>query len=271
MPKPTKQNPGFDFMSACNRTFGLFGASYEEKDHPYAWTFETGAGALYCHPIDDGAFCRFAHPDRAKAIIGAGSLNPYSGKWNWHYDEPGLEELLDLQRHLIRVVRVPQCVDNMVMAYQEALSGLGSPKTDTVLTYQYRDATNNIVNSEVRFSGQPDTWDVENRLRALLMLLERSSDNMSFIPGQLGLPDLQESFGECEGHGDSEIDQPWHCITGLRPIRKDALSEQIPLMTYDEFSKNLVQLTTGSGWDETYRAPSHPLMTRRLRERQAAA
>jgi hypothetical protein len=267
----TKNNTAFEFMSACDRTFSLFGAAYEEKDHPYAWTFDTGAGALYCHAIEDGAFCRFAHPDRAKAIIGAGSLNPYSGKWNWHYNKPGLDELLDLQRHLIRVVRVPQCVDNMVMAYQEALSGLGSPKTDTVLAYQYRDATNNTISSEVRLCGQPDTWDVGNRLRALLMLLERSSGNISFIPGQLGLPDLQETFGECKGHWDSELDQPWHSFTGLRPIRKDALSEQVPLMSYDQFTKNLVQLTTGPGWDETYLPPSHPRMTRRLSERQAAA
>ncbi len=271
MPKTTTHNAFFDFMGACDRTFKLFGGAYEEKDYPYAWTFETAAGPLYCHPIEDGAFCRFAHPERAKAIIGAGSLNPHSGKWNWHYNTPGLDELMDLQRHLAKVVKAPQLVDHMVKSYQEALGAIGSPDTDTILVYQYHDEATNTITGEVRLSGHPDTWDAGMQVRASLMLLDQTNGDVRFIPGQLGLPDLRTPPDECQTHVDPEVGHRWYSLLGMRPVRTDDPTGRPAPMSYDQFAKNVVKLTTGQGWDETYLEMSYAPTSRRRSERQAAA
>lgn len=51
----------------------------------YDYTVATAAGNLYVTAYEDWIACRFEEPERAKAISDT-RLNPYSGKWNHHYD-----------------------------------------------------------------------------------------------------------------------------------------------------------------------------------------
>ena len=54
--------------------------------HTHEYAVATVAGNLYVTIYDDWIACRFEEPERAKAISDT-RLNPYSGKWNHHYDD----------------------------------------------------------------------------------------------------------------------------------------------------------------------------------------
>lgn len=54
----------------------------------YALRIETTLGLLHVSPHDDWIATRFDDVDRAKSVLGSGRdgrLNPYSGKWNFHF------------------------------------------------------------------------------------------------------------------------------------------------------------------------------------------
>ena len=71
---------------------------------------ETKCGPLYLHVADAGSHGlgfvagRFLYPDRGVAMLGAESVNKYSGKWNHHYwHGPVDEAIADFERALQRV------------------------------------------------------------------------------------------------------------------------------------------------------------------------
>jgi len=62
-------------------------------EHPWmGWTVQTSVGPLVIRPVDNFVAMRFEDPARAVALLGdrriglADEVNPYSGKWNIHYD-----------------------------------------------------------------------------------------------------------------------------------------------------------------------------------------
>ena len=58
----------------------------------YDWEIETIAGAMRVTPYDTWVACRFDDVDAAKQRVRFGTLNPWSGKWNWHFDRPGAND-----------------------------------------------------------------------------------------------------------------------------------------------------------------------------------
>lgn len=48
---------------------------------------ETKGGMLLITPYGDWIACRFDDLKKAKAFVRSGTLNLYSGKWNWHGDD----------------------------------------------------------------------------------------------------------------------------------------------------------------------------------------
>ncbi len=75
----------FDFPAAVAAALRELGAS---EGGPYGWQVATRAGLLDGRPYEDWIACRFADVARARAIAPCGSLNPFSGKWNWHFVSP---------------------------------------------------------------------------------------------------------------------------------------------------------------------------------------
>jgi hypothetical protein len=71
------------FKAEITRRLAALGATRNQGGYEYA--VATVAGNLYVTAYDDWIACRFKEPERAKAI-GDTRLNPYSGKWNHHYD-----------------------------------------------------------------------------------------------------------------------------------------------------------------------------------------
>jgi len=61
-----------------------------EIDGQYAWMLSTPIGELAISVWDAAIMCRFADVEKATAFTGqftSQSCNPYSGKWNWHFDD----------------------------------------------------------------------------------------------------------------------------------------------------------------------------------------
>ena len=67
----------------------------------YPWTIETKYGVLGIYVAQHTIFCRFADPERAKGHVRS---NPYSGKWNFHFDvltDENANHFLDCLRQLL--------------------------------------------------------------------------------------------------------------------------------------------------------------------------
>ena len=75
------------FKAEIGRRLTALGAT-QNRDcgHAYEYAVATVAGNLYVTVYDDWIACRFEEPERAKAAASDARLNPYSGKWNHHYD-----------------------------------------------------------------------------------------------------------------------------------------------------------------------------------------
>ena len=73
------------FKAEIGRRLEALGA-IGSRDCGYDYAVATVAGNLYVTVYDDWIACRFEEPERAKAISDT-RLNPYSGKWNHHYDD----------------------------------------------------------------------------------------------------------------------------------------------------------------------------------------
>lgn len=247
--------PGNNFKAKCNAMLKLLGAT---PGGLYEVTLPTVAGALYCVAHDDWLACKFDNVKLAKRLIEHGDLNIFSGKWNWTYPEPGPETALDLYWNLAQVVDMSE--DDLGQGYLQALAALPQDvKLNTRLTYMYQDADNFKTSRSVVFS---DGVRSLSSLSALLLALDRSEGEPSFIPGAVDLDDLQDSFNGCESRWDPERDHPWHEITSLVPVVADEVKETDE-RSIIEFSDQLTRLVILSGWDENYKPAFYPEMKRR--------
>jgi len=77
----------------------------------YALCLRTLAGDLEISVLDGWVAARFAEPELAKALLmlrgelGSCRLNPYSGKWNFHFGpEDRVEDAVDLVEAELRAV-----------------------------------------------------------------------------------------------------------------------------------------------------------------------
>ena len=62
----------------------------DESDGSYEWKLDTPIGELSVSLWDNAIMCRFADVEQGTAFtrqFSAQSSNPYSGKWNWHFED----------------------------------------------------------------------------------------------------------------------------------------------------------------------------------------
>ena len=75
------------FKAEIGRRLEAVGATRNRDcDYAHEYAVATVAGNLHVTVYDDWIACRFEEPERAKAAMSDTRLNPYSGKWNHHYD-----------------------------------------------------------------------------------------------------------------------------------------------------------------------------------------
>lgn len=114
------------------------------------------------------------------------------------------------------------------------------------LTYQYRSGSNYKQAHSVVLAGEVST-------QTLGLLIARAEDQIDshhenipdFIPGQVGLPDLQEMLGEW----DDNEDHPYHEVLGLENTEA-AADPQYPS------AEEVMSLIARTKWDDTY-LPDH--------------
>jgi len=72
------------FKAEVTRRLTALGAA-RTPNGMYDYAVATVAGTLHVTVYDNWIACRFEEPERAKAVSDT-RRNPYSGKWNHHYD-----------------------------------------------------------------------------------------------------------------------------------------------------------------------------------------
>lgn len=253
----------FNFQAACAQMLKKLGATPNAQDY---LVINSIAGPLLCKPQEDWLHCKFENVAEAKKLIHHGTLNPFSGKWNWHFFKPDQDAVLRLFKDIARVVDL---TDNQLMNdYEEALAKLpaGTSSTNTQLTYMYKDGNNYKTSRTVTFSGSPGG---PSALRALILACDSSAGNASIIPGEVGLKDLQDSFTGCQSPWDPEQDHPWHEITDITPI-DPSISEELDAekdeRSFQEFCQQLCSQAILEGWDESYTPEFYPAMKQRFEQ-----
>ena len=68
------------------------------------FTLETNAGPLQITPLDGWVACKFKEVERAVDLLGSQSINPHSGKWNWHYYNVPANEAIKAFKLVLRMV-----------------------------------------------------------------------------------------------------------------------------------------------------------------------
>lgn len=88
----------FDFAAELRTMLVRIGA--QPSPEHYELMLETRAGVLYLAPYDNWLAARFDDPERAKSVALNGSLNRFSGKWNWHCMNPTMEDVSRLEAQI---------------------------------------------------------------------------------------------------------------------------------------------------------------------------
>jgi hypothetical protein len=89
-------------QGVCEIAFRARGEYQGDDTGRYSWTVETKCGPLCLHVYTSAESSglgwvagRFPYPERAVAVLGSTSMNPYSGKWNHHFGSIPLDEAID--------------------------------------------------------------------------------------------------------------------------------------------------------------------------------
>ena len=69
------------------RAFLLRNGATEQLNRCYEFVSITKMGPLQISVYPDWVACRFDDVERAVGVIGRHGMNPYSGKWNHHFDQ----------------------------------------------------------------------------------------------------------------------------------------------------------------------------------------
>lgn len=119
---------------------------------------------------------------------------------------------------------------------------------NTRITYQYRDGGNNKVFSYVVLAGDICESGLDMMRERAALDMDASTEFGDFIPGQIGLPDLQDSFvGGAEW--DAELDHPFHEILNIEPTTETPCGHSIDAEGFAHFVSTTV-------WDHDF-IPEH--------------
>lgn len=163
---------------------------------------------------------------------------------------------------------------------------------NTLFTYMYRDGDNFKQINAVVFAGEANE-DLRQRIMAAatpsFFSIDEPTDNL-FIPGLVGLPDLQNRFGTTEAkildamapdmtdamratvkdlvdrtrlekpQWNDERDHIWHEIIGIEPVEAEPTVET----SIEAFAAAM----EGATWSESYRPPFYDEMVANFEEAQ---
>jgi hypothetical protein len=100
---PLNRAPVFNFAAAVTLAIKELGA---REGGTYGWQLDTCVGLLELSPYEDWVACRFVDVERVNVVIHHGQLNPFSGKWNWHFDNPNAADVERFKQQVSSIVEV---------------------------------------------------------------------------------------------------------------------------------------------------------------------
>ena len=216
-------------------------------DPSYGRRLETIAGPLHISPYDTWVATRFEDVARAKSLISQGTLNPYSGKWNWHFSP---SELKDPQACARVIFHALTGVLPDHERFEPMQSVNGEPYDpdkpySVVLTYGYEGRLGEKECKRVVF--QPNWPNYLFGTRALIHAANLQKDGAFFVPGQVGLEDLQSKLPS----NDPQQDTPFHEIASVQFTQDEPPTEDV---SFNEFLNRCVDVALSKkGWNEKHR------------------
>lgn len=251
----SKKSTKFDFKSKVTALLLHLGAKPTTGTNSYQLVLETQAGLLCCSVYDDMLATRFDDPARAVHVVGGGTFSLISGKWNWLYTKPGQKELMEVANHLATV-----CISDEDV--KEVFGDIAGNGENTRISYMYRDASNYKAKRSLVFFGRLNSRDVK-----MLFAYSQIEDvDAFFIPGQIGLPDLQDSFEGVQSAWDPDEDHPYHVITDIELVDHDE-DEGLDI---NAFLESFVSVAAGGGWNDAYKPYFYEVMKARYEQRSLA-
>ncbi len=239
------------FEKLCNRAFERLGAV--PWPARYCSRFMTLAGPLDATVYDGWIATRFEDVARARAllgVVGEGAINPHSGKWNMHFHEHELKRPAECAQKVFRRLASVLPVSDLYGADQRVSQQhqyAPDKPSHVVLQYQYRCGEDEPVQHSVVF--QAGDCAIVFNARALIYATGAELGETSFVPGQVGLPDLQGDL-TC---WDPDRDTPFHEITGISWTQTASATDE---RTFDEFVDECVAVVLSrDAWAVDYRPP----------------
>lgn len=146
----------------------------------------------------------------------------------------------------------------LLAAHHEHDADFGEGK-NVMVELMYRDASNFKAHGEAVIAGP-----VANPgILALLHHAADHEDNDFIIPGQIGLPDLQNSFNEGQAQWDDDRDHPWHELHAVFLTDDEPTVE----ITWPVLQEKLVDFIVGKDkWNENHRPDGYEDMVKRRSE-----
>ena len=99
------------------------------NDGTYEWKLNTPIGELGVSLWDAAIMCRFADVEQGKAFtrqFAAQSSNPYSGKWNWHFEDDADTLNGNCEAQFVKYVKLLMSLETL----PEDLTKLSSDQTE---------------------------------------------------------------------------------------------------------------------------------------------
>lgn len=88
---------GFDFQQEVEVVLLRHGARAGDR---YDWKLETRAGALEIQVHDTWLQTWFSNPCEAASIIRRGEIDPLTGRWDWHFESPNMDDVHSIEHVL---------------------------------------------------------------------------------------------------------------------------------------------------------------------------
>lgn len=262
------------FMGAASKMLVALGGVPTENavDPKNQLTLNTIAGPLRCHVYDNWIAMQFDDEKKAVELIHFGNLNPYSGKWNWMYNHPEPSDLSPLMFDLLGITSSDlEKAGNSIISPRQGDDTFANLK----LAYTYRDGDGCSASKEVVMRG----LFRQQSVNAFLTTCENSTGMLRFIPGVVGLPDLQDQlqskmWSPAHAHADAKLTpsaaaedeplesgiwnpartQPWHEITSLMATDEEPNVEGEAEYLAD-FARTMCNVFLTTGWPSDYKPP----------------
>lgn len=237
-----------NFKAAALKMLSILGGQVDPElnNSEHHVVLDTVAGPLRCQVHDESISMQFENARKATELIHFGSLDSSSGQWNCKLpDRPNADNVAVLMIRLASISNQKLNFDKNILDVNA--KNLGR-KPNTKFSYLYRDAKDNTVHAEVVLQGTLQVGEVG----VLLGCCDRTQGVIAFIPGMVGLRDLQNKFAS--GIWDPDHDHLWHEVTSLTATDEKPNCEEHFGHIVNLFAA-MAKVAITTGWRDNYKPP----------------